>query len=253
MFSGDRKFPFQKKIQPFYLLLTLYKETEYGSDMDYDKMVLRPLDPLAEDFRKGIKIYEERFEDSMRLSSEAIVRALQKTDGDIQLYSYGFYYQEQIIGFCLLTLYKKEDFVYVSYIALSSEISDYNTGRLFMENIAEVSKQLTDSFLLFEVEQGDILERLYRLWGIGMLHYHHVMPVFDMTLERVLARVMIYPKIKSIDKEQYLKCLSAFLNYEYSEGISATLSSEDAIKYREYIAKIYEDIKKSLPDTINVK
>ena len=220
--------------------------------MDYDKMVLKPLNPEAVDFLEGLKIYEERFDGSMRLNSETLTRLLHKTGGDIQLYPYGFYHEEQIIGFCLLTLYKKENFVYVSYLALSSEIHDYKTARLFMERIADVEKQLTGSFLLFEVEQGDTLERLYRSWGIGMLHYHHIMPVFDMTEERVLARVMVYPKICSIDKDKYLKCLQAFLNYEYSFGISATLSNEDSIKYREYITRIYEDIKRSLPDIIKV-
>ena len=106
--------------------------------MDYDKMVLKPLNPEAEDFSKGIKIYEERFGGSMRLNSETLTQLLHKTDGDAQLYSYGFYHKEQIIGFCLLTFYKKENFVYVSYLALSSEISDYKAARLFMEQIAEV-------------------------------------------------------------------------------------------------------------------
>ena len=220
--------------------------------MDYDKMVLKPLIFGTEDLSEGIKIYEERFEDSMRLDSETLTRLLHKTDGNAQLYSYGFYHEEQIIGFCLLTLYKEENFVYVSYLALSSDIHDYKTARLFMDKIKEEGRALSGTFLLFEVEQGDTLERLYRAWGAGMLYYHHIMPVFDMTEERVLARVMVSPKIPSIKKEKYLKCLHAFLNFEYYDGISTTLSTEDATKYKEYINRIYEDIKKSLPDVINV-
>ena len=61
--------------------------------MNYDKMVLKPLIPETEDFLEGIKIYEERFDGSMRLNSETITVLMQKTVDDTQLYSYGFYHQ----------------------------------------------------------------------------------------------------------------------------------------------------------------
>ena len=140
----------------------------------------------------------------------------------------------------------------MSYLALSSKISDYKTAKLFMDRIKEEGVQLSGSFLLFEVEQGDTLERLYRSWGAGMLHYNHIMPVFDTTQERILARVMVYPKINSIDKEKYLKCLQSFLFYEYFEGISSTLCSEESLRYKDYISEIYEDLKTTIPDVVNI-
>ena len=220
--------------------------------MNYEHLSLKSLPPGTEDFNRGIKIYEDRFDAKMRIDEETIMRMMKSTEQDVKLITYGFYLDDQIIGFVLLSLYKKENFVYVAYMALDKEIHDYGAAKIFIRSIGDELSNLCDSFLLFEVEDDKTLERLYRSVGTGMLDFHHLMPVMDLSQERVPARVMCFPKMESLPKDRFLQCLQAFLAYEYAETITPSMSSAEAEAYKKYLESIYHEVKAILPESIKV-
>ena len=135
---------------------------------------------------------------------------------------------------------------------MSKDISPFGAGKSFIYSIWEEVQQQTDSLLLFEIEENKALEKMYRSLGIGTLDYSHIMPVLDSSQARIPARMMCYPKIESIKKDSYLKCLQAYLTFEYAECVITKLCSEDAEIYRKYISNIYEELKETLPDIINI-
>ncbi|MCL2003942.1 MAG: hypothetical protein FWG72_08070 [Oscillospiraceae bacterium] len=218
---------------------------------------LKQLQASTEDYTRAIDIYEDRFEGKMRVKAETITQMVCGETEDREVLPYGLYSDGRVVGFCLLTLYKKERFVYADYISIAKDVSSrsigaaFNIGARFLLLMGEEVKRLTNTFVLFEAGHAALV-RVYKSLGAGIVDCEHIMPVLDMTLERVPGKVAIFPKPESIGKDRYLECLKTILFKGYAEWVTPSLCPDDAARYIEYITGIYDELKGLLPEEIYV-
>ena len=219
--------------------------------MKYNNLSLKPLDLSSGDYGQAIKIYEDRFDEKMRADPEIISRLARDGADGREVLPYGLYSGDRVIGFCLLTRYKKERFVYADYISIAKDVHGSKIGEAFLFLMRDEVKRLTDTFVLFEAGHAALV-RFYKSLGAGIIDCAHIMPVLDMTLERVPGKVIIFPKLESINKDRYLECLKTILFKGYADWVTPSLGREDADIYLKYISDVYDELKNMLPEVINV-
>ena len=219
--------------------------------INLEDLSLKLLQTSTADYACALAIYEDRFDEKLRVDTDIITRLVLDKQDDREVLPYGLYDGNQVVGFCLLTRYNKERFIYADYISIAKEVGSYGVGKTFLRRMEEEVQRLTNTFVLFEAEAGALV-RFYRALGAGTVDYMHIMPVMDMTLERVPGKVMIFPKPESIDRDRYLECLSAMLFKGYTDWVTLSLSPEDAVRYQQYIADLYDELKDLIPEAVRV-
>ena len=222
-----------------------------NNDMDAGILTLRQLQVPSADYERAIEIYEDRFDDKMRVDAQTITQMIKNETNDRAVIPYGLYSDDKVIGFCLLTRHKKECFLYADYITIAKDAHGNNIGKEFLFLMRDVVKQLTNTFVIWEAGHKALV-RFYKSLGAGIVDCPHIMPVLDMTLEREPGTVLIFPKPESIEKDRYLECLKTVLFKGYAEWVTPSLCPDDAATYLDYISGIYDELKALVPETVYV-
>lgn len=215
----------------------------------------------SEDFTEALDIYLDEMPSELRTASNEIIYWIDNYNGlfDDKLLVFGFYENENLIGFSQCLYFVKECFITIDYFVISANYRGNHSFQMIIALLKEFFKKykFEYNFIVTEIDsENKSLVQLLKTNGFGEIQSQYFQPSlginnFDSLIE---AKLLYFPAYedKVIKKETYKMIIETLYFKHYSRWYSAFLGDKDLESYKSMIEDNKAKIFKTLDDKINV-
>ncbi len=215
----------------------------------------------SEDFIEALNIYLDEMPSELRTASNEIIYWIDNYNGlfDDKLLVFGFYENENLIGFAQCLYFVKEYFITIDYFVISANYRGNHSFQMIIALLKEFLKKykFEYNFIVTEIDlENKSLMQLLKTNGFGEIQSQYFQPSlginnYDSLIE---AKLLYFPAYedKVIKKETYKMIIETLYYKHYLRWYSAFLVDKDLESYKSMIEDNKTKIFKNLDDKINV-
>jgi len=207
------------------------------------------------DFTKALTLYSANIEPRLRTDTREIIYWVDNYAKKFldKFFVFGFYLNNEIIGFAELAYFIEEKLIFVDYIVIDKNYRRNNTFYEFVEQIKEylTNVEIVFDFVIAEVGGFDEKEpavttrsliRLLKMSGFGVIknNYWHPRLGKNNYESELLSILMLYTSndLKTLKKDTYLLLLNTIYYKHYKRWYDIFLSESEQIEYTKNLLEL---------------
>jgi hypothetical protein len=213
------------------------------------------------DLIKALSIYANNIEPILRTDTKEIIYWIDKYSDvfDDKFLVFGFYLNNQLIGYAQLAYFSEEKLIFVDYIVIGKEFRRNNT---FYELIEELKEYFVENNIFYDYILAEVggfnedqeptnatksLIRLLKMLGFGVVKADYFHPELGKVrhnndLQSIL--MLFTPnEVKSLKKETFLTFINTIYFKHYRRWYSAFFNEYEIKEYDTHLLKLLDNIK----------
>lgn len=216
------------------------------------------------DLIEALKLYLEYTEPAVRTDTKEIIHCIDTWNKEFEdsFYVLGFYYNNQLIGFCELAYFLQEKFIIVDYIVIHKNFRHNSTFYQFIDHIKFFAqeKNLEYNYVVVEIacyyeeheppESSKVLIRLLKMSHFNIVKCNYYLPRVGMNdfESEMRSIMMIFSMNKSnkIKKETFFQIVKAIYFKYYQRWHNIFSDEKEKLQYNKEIRNLISKMEKQL-------